>query len=141
MVERAIPSRQARRCGPWRWAPGGQHTTDLGGGAGMGAAMGPGTGVDQPGLAMLTVAPQPFVGGGPRDPKGLGGLGRWPAQLGDALDQQQPTEVGQASISMGHEGPSRLGVSTAQADRRDPQMSTTLLGTTARRPRRGAWRW
>jgi hypothetical protein len=28
-------------------------------------------------------------------------LGWWPAQLGDALDQQQPTELGQASMSDG----------------------------------------
>jgi hypothetical protein len=32
-------------------------------------------------------------------------LGGGPAQLGDALDQQQLTELGQASITMGHEGP------------------------------------
>src|SRR4030095_15577803 len=51
------------------------------------------------------IAAQPFVGGGSRHPQALSGLGGWPAQLGDALDQQQPTEVGQPSISMGHEGP------------------------------------
>jgi hypothetical protein len=41
----------------------------------------------------------------PATPQALGRLGSWPAELGDALDQKQPTEVGQASISMGHEGP------------------------------------
>jgi response regulator NasT len=60
-------------------------------------------------------------------------LGGWPAQLGDALDQQQPAELGQAGMSMGHEGPSRLGASTTQADRGDPQLSTTLTGTTPTR--------
>jgi hypothetical protein len=86
-------------------AAGGQHATDLGGGEGVGAVAGLGAAVGQAGRAVGAVAAQPLVGGGPRHPQGLGGLGWGPAQLGDALDQQQPTELGQASISMGHEGP------------------------------------
>jgi hypothetical protein len=86
-------------------AASGQHATDLGGGEGVGAAMRSRAAVGQPGLAVGTVAAQPLVGRGPRDAQGLGGLGWGPAQLGDALDQQQPTELGQPTITMGHEGP------------------------------------
>jgi hypothetical protein len=115
-------------------ATGGQHATDLSGGEGVGATMRSRAAVGQPGLAVGAVAAKPLVGRGPRDAQGLGGLSWGPAELGDALDQQQPTELGQAGISMGHEGPSRLEASTTQADRGDPQLSTTLLGTTPRQP-------
>ena len=86
-------------------APSRQHATDLDWGEGVGAAVGSGAAVGQPGRAVGPVAGQPLVGGGPRHPQALGRLGSWPAELGDALDQKQPTEVGQASISMGHEDP------------------------------------
>jgi hypothetical protein len=71
----------------------------------MGTAVGSGATVSQPGLSVLPVAGQPLVGRGSRHPQALGGLGGRPAELGDALDQQQPTELGQPRISMGHEGP------------------------------------
>jgi hypothetical protein len=86
-------------------ATGGQHATDLSGGEGVGATMRSRAAVGQPGLAVGAVAAKPLVGRGPRDAQGLGGLGWGPAELGDALDQQQPTELGQAGITMGHEGP------------------------------------
>ena len=82
-----------------------QDPTDLGASEGVGAAMGPRGAIGQPGRAVLTVAAKPLVGGGPRHAQGLGGLDGGPAQLGDALDQQQPAELGQAGITMGHEGP------------------------------------
>jgi len=85
--------------------PSRQHPTDLGGWQGMGAAAGPRGAVGQPSPALGAVATQPLVGGGPRHPQRLSRPGRRPAQLGDALDQQQPAELGQASITMGHEGP------------------------------------
>jgi hypothetical protein len=84
---------------------GGQHSTDLASRERMRATVGPAAAVGQASLTMLAVAAKPLVGGGPRHPQALGGLGGRPAQLGDPLHQQQPTELGQASITMGHEGP------------------------------------
>src|SRR5215204_2593782 len=89
--------------------------------------------VGQPGLAVGAVAAKPLVGRGPRDAQGLGGLSWGPAELGDALDQQQSTELGQPRITMGHEGPLPARGVDNPSRSRDPQLSTTLLGTTASR--------
>jgi hypothetical protein len=56
--------------------------------------------VSQPSWALRLIAGQPLVGRGARHPRALGRLSGGPAQLGDALDQQQPTKLGQASITM-----------------------------------------
>jgi pimeloyl-ACP methyl ester carboxylesterase len=86
-------------------AASGEHATDLGSGEGVGATLRSRAAVGQPSLPVLAIAAQPLVGRGPRHAQGLGGLGWGPAELGDALDQQQPTELGQAGTTMGHEGP------------------------------------
>ena len=68
----------------------------------------------------------------PATPQALGRLGGWPAQLGDALDQQQPTELGQASISMGHEGPLPARGIDNPSRPRGPSTVNNPTGTTAR---------
>jgi hypothetical protein len=68
-------------------AAGDQDPADLGGGEGVGAAAGSGAAVDQASSALGSVATKPLVGGGPGQPQALSGLGRWPAEFGDALDQ------------------------------------------------------
>jgi hypothetical protein len=85
--------------------PGGQDATDLAGRPGVAAAAGSRAPIGQPGSALGAIASQPLVGGRPGYPKALGGLGWWPAELSDALHQQQPAELGQPRITMAHEGP------------------------------------
>jgi hypothetical protein len=106
-----------------------QHPTHLTGREGMGGG-GPRAAVGQPGLTRLAVAAQPLVGGGPRHPQGLGGLG-WgqPSSVMRWTSSSRPTSVRRAS-AWAMRVPSRLGVSTTQADPGDPQLSTTLTATT-----------
>jgi hypothetical protein len=91
--------------GPGAAPAGGQHPTDLGSGQGVGAVMGSRGAVGQSGLTPGSGRGPATCRRSPATPQALRRLGRGPAQLGDALDQQQPTELGQPRISMGHEGP------------------------------------
>jgi hypothetical protein len=86
--------------------------------------------VGQPGLTILAVAGQPLVGGGPRHPKASAAwAGGQPSSVMRWTNSSRPNSVSRA-LAWAMRVPSRLGVSTAQADRGNPQLSTTLTGTT-----------
>jgi hypothetical protein len=94
--------------------------------------MGPRGAIGQPGRAVLTVAAKPLVGGGPRHAQGLGGLdGGQPSSVMRWTSSSRPNWVRRA-LAWAMRVPSRLEASTTQADRGDPQLSTTLVGTTPR---------
>src|SRR4030095_2826962 len=65
-------------------------------------------------------------------PQGLGGLG-WgpPSSVTRWNSTRRPNSVSRA-LAWAMRVPSRLEASTTQADRGDPQLSTTLTGTTPR---------
>ena len=114
--------------------PSHQHPTHLTRSQRVRAAVGSRRAIGQPGPALGSVAAQPLIGGGPRHPKGLGGLGGGqPSSVMRWTSNSRPNSVSR-TVAWAMRVPSRLGVSTAQADRGDPQLSTTLTGTTPSSP-------
>jgi hypothetical protein len=78
---------------------GSQHPTHLAGCQRVRAALGPGS-CDRPGrLGLRHGGGQAICGRSIATPQALGGQRGRPAQLGDALHQQQPTELGQAALA------------------------------------------